>query len=111
MDPKKIKAAVNWPSPMNVTEIHSFLGLVGYYRRFVEGFSSILGPLTKLTQKNAKFDWTEACEKSFLELKDHLIFAPILTLPSSVGGRYIIYSDASYKGLGCVFMPEGHVML
>lgn len=65
VDPKKIETVVDWPRPMNVFEIHSFLGLTRYYKRFVEGFSSIVGPLTKLTQKYAKFNWNEACEHSF----------------------------------------------
>lgn len=88
---------------MNVHEIHSFLDLAGYYRRFVEGFSSIARPLTKLTQKNARFEWSEACEKSFQELKDRLVSAPVLTLPLGSGG-YVVYCDASKQGLGCVLM-------
>lgn len=73
---------VSWPRPISVTEIRSFLGLVGYYRRFIEGFSKISGPLTKLTQKYAKFEWSDECEKSFQELKNYLVSAPVLTLPS-----------------------------
>jgi len=65
VDPEKVEAVLNWPRSMMVTEIRSFLGLVGYYRRFVEGFSWIAGPLTQLTWKNSKFEWTEECEQSF----------------------------------------------
>ena len=65
VDPKKMEAVKSWPRPLSPTDILSFLGLVGYYRRFVEGFSSIASPLTALTQKKSKFEWTEACEKSF----------------------------------------------
>ena len=83
---------------MNVSEVRSFLGLAGYYRRFVEGFSRIPIPLTQLTHKNAKFVWTEECEKSFQELKQRLVTTPVLTIPSTLGG-FIIYSDALRKGL------------
>jgi hypothetical protein len=89
--------------PTNVSEVRSFLGLAGYYRRFVEGFSCIATPLTRLTRKNAKFEWTNECERSFQELKERLVSAPVLTIPSSSSG-FVIYSDASHKGLGCVLM-------
>ena len=65
MDPNKIEAMVNWDRPINVSEVRSFLGLAGYYRRFVEGFSRIAALLAQLTQKNVKFKWKEECEKSF----------------------------------------------
>ena len=73
VDPSKIEAIVNWAVPTNVSEVRSFLGLTGYYRRFVEGFSRIVTPLTRLTRKNAKFDWTKECERSFQELKQQLV--------------------------------------
>ena len=106
VDPSKIEAIVNWAVPTNVSEVRRFLGLTGYYRRFVEGFSRIVTPLTRLTRKNAKFDWTKECERSFQELKQRLVFALVLTIPSSSGG-FVIYSDASHKGLGCVLMQHG----
>jgi hypothetical protein len=109
VDPSKIEAMVSWDRPTNVSEVRSFLGLAGYYRRFVEGFSRIAAPLTHLTQKNAKFEWKEECEKSFQELKQRLVTAPVLTIPSSSGG-FVIYSDASHKGLGCVLMQHGRVV-
>ena len=65
VDPKKVKAVLEWKQPTNVIEIHSFLGLAGYYRRFIEGFSKIARPMTALTQKVKEFKWTDACEKSF----------------------------------------------
>ena len=65
VDPKKVEAVVEWTRPNNVTEIRSFLGLAGYYRRFVEGFSRLAVPLTRLTQKGVKFEWSEECEQSF----------------------------------------------
>uniref|UniRef100_A0A2N9F3Y9 RNA-directed DNA polymerase n=1 Tax=Fagus sylvatica TaxID=28930 RepID=A0A2N9F3Y9_FAGSY len=109
VDPSKIEAVVSWDRPTNVSEVRSFLGLAGYYRRFVEGFSRIAAPLTHLTRKNAKFEWKEECEKSFQELKQRLVTAPVLTIPSSSGG-FVIYSDASHKGLGCVLMQHGRVV-
>nr|GFD27908.1 putative reverse transcriptase domain-containing protein [Tanacetum cinerariifolium] len=83
-----------------------FLGLAGYYRRFVEGFSRLALPLTKLIRKGERFVWNEEREKSFEELKQRLVSAPVLTLPSGSGG-FQIYSDASKKGLGCVLMQHG----
>ena len=109
VDPSKIEAVVNWVRPTNVSEVRSFLGLASYYRRFVEGFSCIATPLTRLTRKNAKFEWTNECERSFQELKQRLVSAPVLTIPSSPSG-FVIYSDASHKGLGCVLMQHGKVV-
>ena len=86
VDPQKIKAIVNWKPPTNVTEIRSFLGLAGYYRKFVEGFSKLAAPLTKLTRKEEKFVWSEACQQRFDELKRKLTSTPVLTLPSGHDG-------------------------
>ncbi|GJW37562.1 putative nucleotidyltransferase, ribonuclease H [Tanacetum coccineum] len=102
-------AITKWPRPTTVTEVRSFLGLARYYRRFVEGFSLLALPLTKLMRKGEKFVWNEEREKSFEELKRRLVSSPILTLPSGTGG-YQIYSDASKKGLGCVLMQHGKVI-
>ncbi|KAJ9538736.1 hypothetical protein OSB04_031469 [Centaurea solstitialis] len=109
VDPAKVEAVTNWPRPTTVTEVRSFLGLAGYYRRFVEGFSSIALPLTRLLRKGVKFSWENDQEKSFEELKKRLVSAPVLTLPSGTGG-YQIYSDASKNGLGCVLMQHGKVV-
>ncbi|KAD6795956.1 hypothetical protein E3N88_06852 [Mikania micrantha] len=109
MDPSKVEAITKWPTPTSVTEIRSFLGLAGYYRRFVEGFSKIVLPLTQLLRKGVKYSWNDEREKSFQELKKRLVSAPILSLPSGTGG-YQIYSDASKKGLGCVLMQHGKVI-
>ncbi|GJY61934.1 putative reverse transcriptase domain-containing protein, partial [Tanacetum coccineum] len=109
MDPAKVEAITKWPRPTTITEVRSFLGLTGYYRRFVEGFSCLALPLTKLMRKGEKFVWDEEREKSFEELKKRLVSAPVLTLPSGTGG-YQIYSDASKKGLGCVLMQHGKVI-
>ena len=109
VDPSKIDAVVKWARPKNASEIRSFLGLVGYYRRFVQGFSSIAASLTKLTKKNAPYVWTDQCEASFQELKKRLTSAPVLILPSESGG-YTIFTDASNIGLGCVLMQDGKVV-
>ncbi|OMO65120.1 reverse transcriptase [Corchorus capsularis] len=109
VDPEKVKAIVEWSRPTNATEVRSFLGLAGYYRRFVEGFSSIAMPMTKLTRKGAKFEWTKECEKSFKKLKERLTSASVLTVPDGSGG-FTIYSDALKKGLDCVLMQNGKVV-
>ncbi|GKB33742.1 putative reverse transcriptase domain-containing protein [Tanacetum coccineum] len=109
MDPAKVEGITKWPSSTTVTEVRSFLGLTGYYRRFVEGFSLLALPLMKLMRKGEKFVWNEEREKSFKELKRSLVSSPVLTLPSGTGG-YQIYSDASKKGLGCVLMQHGEVI-
>ncbi|XP_074323763.1 uncharacterized protein LOC141660677 [Apium graveolens] len=85
VDPAKIEAVTNWERPTTPTEIRSFLGLAGYYRRFVKDFAKILGPLTRLTRKTEKFVWTEKCEESFQELKRRLVTAPVLALPDGKG--------------------------
>jgi hypothetical protein len=109
VDPRKVEAVLKWERPTNITEIHSFLGLAGYYRRFIEGFSTIAIPMTRLTRKETKWEWTQECEESFQELKKRLTIAPVLTLPSGTEGL-VVYSDASKKGLGCVLMQHGKVI-
>ena len=78
VDPAKIEAVVNWKPPRNVTEVRSLLGLAGYYRIFVKGFSIIASPLTKLLRKEVKFEWTDKCQNSFEQLKEMLVEAPVL---------------------------------
>ncbi|KAK5841679.1 hypothetical protein PVK06_004000 [Gossypium arboreum] len=109
VDPKKIEAVIQWKVPKNVSEVRSFLGLAGYYRRFVNGFSKIALPMTKLLQKNIPFVWNEQCQKSFEVLKRMLTEAPVLTLPESERD-FVVYSDASLSGLGCVLMQNGKVI-
>ena len=109
VDPKKIEVVVEWKPPRNVTEVCSFLGLAGYYRRFVKGFSMIAAPMTRLLQKNVKYEWSEKCQGSFEKLKAFLTEAPVLTQPTC-GKEYVIYSDASLNELGCVLMQEGKVV-
>ncbi|KAL4011397.1 hypothetical protein IC575_028455 [Cucumis melo] len=91
VDPAKIEAVTNWTRPSTVSEIRSFLGLAGYYRRFVEDFSRIASPLTQLTRKGTPFVWSPACERSFQELKQKLVTAPVLTVPDG-SGNFVIYS-------------------
>ncbi|KAL8119802.1 hypothetical protein AgCh_017061 [Apium graveolens] len=109
VDPSKIEAVSNWERPTTPTEVRSFIGLAGYYRRFVQDFAKIAAPLTRLTRKTEKFEWTEKCENSFQELKKRLVTAPVLALPDGKGD-FVIYSDASHKGLGCVLMQHGKVI-
>ncbi|GKB89452.1 putative reverse transcriptase domain-containing protein, partial [Tanacetum coccineum] len=101
VDPAKIEAVKNWASPTTPTEIHQFLGLAGYYRRFIEGFSKIAKPLTELTQKNKKYIWGENQESAFQLLKQKLCEAPILALPKG-NNNFVVYCDASLQGLGAV---------
>jgi hypothetical protein len=82
VDQEKVKAVVEWTRPTSVLEIWNFLGLVGYYRHFIEGFLKLSGPLTALTGKNARFVWTNECEDCFQELNRRLVTAPGLALPT-----------------------------
>jgi hypothetical protein len=109
VDLEKVKAVVEWTRPTNVFEIQSFLGLAGYYRRFIEGFSKLSGPSTALTRKNAHFVWTDECEQCFQELKRRLVTAPVLALPTE-SGNFVVYSEASKKGLGCMLMQNDNVI-
>ncbi|XP_058185774.1 uncharacterized mitochondrial protein AtMg00860-like [Rhododendron vialii] len=103
VDESKVEAVLNWKQPTSEFEIRSFLGLAGYYRRFIPDFSILAKPMTRLTQKGVKLDWNEACEKSFQELKKRLTSASILIILER-GVDYMVYCDASRDGLGCVLM-------
>ncbi|WMV58563.1 hypothetical protein MTR67_051948 [Solanum verrucosum] len=96
---QKIEVVQNWPRPTSPTDIRSFLGLDGYYKKFVERFSSISYPLTKLAQKTSKFQWPEACEKRFQQLKTRLTIALVLTLPKGIK-VFVVYCDTFRVGLG-----------
>ncbi|KAL8115489.1 hypothetical protein AgCh_022113 [Apium graveolens] len=109
VDPAKIEAVLSWERPKTPTNVRSFLGLAGYYRRFVKDFAKIATSLTKLTRKSEKFVWDDKCEESFQELKNRLVTAPVLVLPDK-HRNFVIYSDASYRGLGCVMMQHGNVI-
>nr|GFC65024.1 putative reverse transcriptase domain-containing protein [Tanacetum cinerariifolium] len=101
VDPAKIESVKDWESPKSPTEIRQFLGLTGYYRRFIEGFSKFAKPMTKLTQRKVKFEWGNKQEAAFQLLKQKLCSAPILALPEG-SEDFIVYCDPSNKGLGAV---------
>jgi hypothetical protein len=109
VDPGKVKDVLNWMPPTMVSEIQSFLGLAGYYRRFIKDFSKIAKPMTKLLEKNKAFEWTKECQASFEELKKRLTSSPVLVLPD-LTNKFDIYCDTSHQGLGCVLMQEGQVV-
>jgi hypothetical protein len=108
-DPIKTQDVVEWKRPTTITEIRSFLSLAGYYRRFIEGFAQLPAPLTRLTRKGIKFEWTKDCEENFQELKCWLVTIPVLTVPTS-GIGYTIFCDASKIDLGCVLMQNNKVI-
>jgi hypothetical protein len=109
VDPAKIEIVRKWEAPKTPTEIESFLGIFGFYRRFIQDFSKIVSPMTKLTRKESKFEWGPEQENAFLELKNKLTQAPVLVLPDGVGDL-VVFSDASKQGLGCVLMQRGKVV-
>ncbi|GJX14934.1 putative reverse transcriptase domain-containing protein [Tanacetum coccineum] len=109
VDPAKIESIKDWESPKTPTEIRQFLGLAGYYRRFIEGFSKIAKPMTKLTQKSVKFNWGEKEETALQTLKPKLCSAPILALPEG-SENFVVYCDASHNGLGAVLMQKEKVI-
>ena len=102
VDPEKVEVVMTWERPKSVFEIRSFLGLAGYYKRFIEDFS-------RLTRKEVKFEWDDRCEETFQKLKRRLTSAPILIVPDR-GQGYTVYCDASRVGLGCVLMQSGRVV-
>ncbi|KAI3717828.1 hypothetical protein L1987_69691 [Smallanthus sonchifolius] len=109
VDPTKIEAVKNWQAPKTPTEVRSFLGLAGYYRRFIANFSKIAVPLTALTHKGKPYEWGPKQEEAFQTLKQKLCEAPILTLPDGTED-FVVYCDASHLGLGCVLMQRGKVI-
>jgi hypothetical protein len=94
VDPSKVASVTKWESPKNVGDIRSFLGLAGYYRRFIENFSKIAKPMTELLKKDKKFEWTDSCVASFQELKKRLVSAPVLCLPD-IQKDFQVYCDTS----------------
>ncbi|GJR20087.1 putative reverse transcriptase domain-containing protein [Tanacetum coccineum] len=109
IDPAKIEAVKNWASPTTPIEIRQFLGLAGYYRTFIKGFSKIAKPLTELTQKNKKYIYGEDQELAFQLLKQKLCEAPILALPEG-NDDFVVYCNASHQGLGAVLMQREKVI-
>ncbi|GJW79335.1 putative reverse transcriptase domain-containing protein [Tanacetum coccineum] len=109
VDPSKVESVKNWKTPESSTEIRSFLGLAGYYRRFIENFSKIAKPLTLLTQKNKAYVWGDKQDEAFQILKEKLCNAPVLTLPDGPDD-FVVYCDASKQGVGSVLMQRGKVI-
>ena len=106
INPKKTEAVRDYPRTLAPMYIRSFLGIYGYYWRFMDGFESIASFLTTLTQEDVKFEWSEACERSFQILKYRLTTACMLTLLEGTKG-FVIYCDASRVRLGCLLMQHG----
>lgn len=109
VDPSKVKEVMDWQAPTSVSEIRSFLGLAGYYRWFIPDFSKIAKPMTRLLQKEEKFEWTPECEASFRTLRELLTTVPVLAQPD-IEKPFDVYCDACGTGLGCVLMQEGRVI-
>ena len=103
VDPSKIQDVLNWKTPESVSEIRSFLGLAGYYRRFVPDFSKIARPMTELLKKGVKFVWDDKCEQAFQTLRKLLTSAPVLSQPD-ITQHFDVYCDASGMGLGYILI-------
>jgi hypothetical protein len=109
VDLKKVAAILDWKALRDVRGIKSFIGMAGYYRRFIEGFSKIVRPMRVLLAKKVEFKWTLECQESFETLKKKLTTTPILIL-LDVHKPFSVYCDALYTGMGCVLMQEGRVV-
>ena len=109
MDPEKVEVVMRWERPKSVFELRSFLGLAGYYKRFIEDFFRLAAPMTRITRNEVKFEWNDLCEKASQELKRRFTSTLILIVPER-GQRYTVYCDSSKEGLGCVLMQSGRVV-
>ena len=106
VDPSKVKDILEWKPPTTVHQVRSFLGLAGYYRRFIPDFSKLVKPITSLLKNDVKFNWSSKCDEAFEQLKTLLTTAPVLAQPD-ITKPFDVYCDASSSGLGCVLMQEG----
>jgi hypothetical protein len=109
VDPSKVKDILEWKPPTTVHQVRSFLGLAGYYRRFIPDFLELVKPITSLLKKDVKFNWSSKCDEAFKQLKTLLTTAPVLAQPD-ITKPFDVYCDASGSGLGCVLMQEGRVI-
>jgi hypothetical protein len=109
IDPEKVQEVMDWKPPTTVLQIRSFLGLAGYYRRFILDFSKIAKPMTELLKKGVKYEWSQKCEDAFHTLRQHLTTAPVLAQPDNTKS-FDVYCDASCTGLGCVLMQDNRVI-
>jgi hypothetical protein len=109
VNPGKVKEVLEWKPPMTVSEVRSFLGLAGYYHRFIPNFSKIVKSITELFKKGNKYLWSEACDEAFKHLKKLLTTSPVLGRPDTTK-PFDVYCDASGTGLGGVLMQEGQVI-
>jgi hypothetical protein len=109
VDPEKVQEVMDWKPPTTVRQIRSFLGLAGYYRRFIPDFSRVAKPMTELLKTRVKFDWSQKCEDAFHVLRQHLTIAPVLAQPDNTKS-FDVYCDASGTGLGCVLMQDNRVI-
>jgi hypothetical protein len=109
IDPNKVQEVFDWKSPRSVTQIRSFLGLAGYYHRFIPNFSKIAKPMAKLLEKEAKFKWSSQCKEAFLTLKKLLTTASVLAQPD-IEKPFDVYYDASGTGIGEVLMQDGRAI-
>jgi hypothetical protein len=109
VDPSKVKDILEWNSPTTVHQVRSFLGLAGYYRRFIPDFSKIVKPITGLLKNDTKFDWSSKCNEAFEQLKVLLTTALVLAQPD-IEKPFDVYCDTSGSGLGCVLIQEGRVI-
>jgi hypothetical protein len=109
VDPNKVKGVLEWKPPTTMSEVRSFLGLAGYYRRFIPNFSKIMKPITELLKMGNKYVWSEASDEDFEHLKKLLTTSPVLAQPDTTK-PFDVYCDASGTGLGGVLMQEGRVI-
>jgi hypothetical protein len=106
VDPGKVRDVLDWKPPTSVTQVHSFLGLAGYYRWFILNFSKILKSITELLKKGNKYGWSQDYDEAFKTLKKLLMTSPVLAQPG-IAKSFDVYCDASGTSLGCVLMQEG----
>jgi hypothetical protein len=109
VDPSKVKDILEWKPPTTVHQVRSFLGMAGYYHRFILDLSKIAKPITELLKNHVKFVWSSECNNTFEELKRLLTSAPVLAQPD-IEKSFVVYCDASGIGIGCVLMQEGQVI-